>query len=770
MTAGGTSVTIASHMGVASARLLPLGVLLLVLVLAACGGSRRSREPVSGGHCAGTSALYIVAHQDDDLLFMNPDLVRDIQSGMDVRTVYLTAGDGGHEAAYWKEREVGIQAAYARMAGVEDAWRSGSEKVGPKHLQVRSLRGKARVSVVFLRLPDGNLRGQGFESTGHTGLRQLWAGEAEHLTSVEGTNSYSRAELLEVLTALMNRAAADCVGTLDASGMYDGDHVDHRHAAKFAFEAHRAYARPHVFSQYRGYNIRGERQNLSAEERDVKWDVFSTYAAHDEHLCRFGGTDCLPQSFYAQWAWRQYGETSLHELGSLLGGLGERCLGTHGGASEEGTAVELRDCEAEAPRWTLWSTGQVRGPGERCLEVPPENTAVGAPVRLGACEDGPRQHWTLLGGGQLRGPEGSCLEVLEARDGAPVRLGECADVPGQKWSLRFSPARAWGAPPVAQAGRGETPELGYGFRLADVNGDGLADACVRQAAGLACALNTGAGAFGDFHLMLPGFPHARPQFADLDGDGREDVCARGPTGLVCATANADGSAFTPLSPWSEDFVDAPGLEEGPGLFVLADLDGDGLADVCARSAEGIRCALNDGAGHFAPAHVWLAPDAAELLGGPWPDSAGRPLLLGDLDHDGRADLCGRSAQGLSCALTNASATGFEQLRLWSFRDEFSDAEGDNGEVCDSGSLHLADINGDGLADACGRRSGGLVCALSVGSRFLPMQRVQPQGFTDGQGWGALVRGASLRWGALDRDGHTDVCGWSASGPVCALAP
>ena len=37
--------------------------------------------------------LYIVAHQDDDLLFMNPDIQTSIAIGHIVKTAYLTAGD-----------------------------------------------------------------------------------------------------------------------------------------------------------------------------------------------------------------------------------------------------------------------------------------------------------------------------------------------------------------------------------------------------------------------------------------------------------------------------------------------------------------------------------------------------------------------------------------------------------------------------------------------------------------------------------------------------
>src|SRR5437764_3782545 len=59
--------------------------------------------------------LNIVAHCDDDLLFLSPDLLHAIQSGRTVATIFLSAGDGGLSAAYWRGREAGARAAYAQM-------------------------------------------------------------------------------------------------------------------------------------------------------------------------------------------------------------------------------------------------------------------------------------------------------------------------------------------------------------------------------------------------------------------------------------------------------------------------------------------------------------------------------------------------------------------------------------------------------------------------------------------------------------------------------
>ena len=43
----------------------------------------------------GERDLNIVAHEDDDLLFTNPDELTSIRAGFPVRTVFITAGDAG---------------------------------------------------------------------------------------------------------------------------------------------------------------------------------------------------------------------------------------------------------------------------------------------------------------------------------------------------------------------------------------------------------------------------------------------------------------------------------------------------------------------------------------------------------------------------------------------------------------------------------------------------------------------------------------------------
>jgi hypothetical protein len=259
--------------------------------------------------------------------------------------------------------------------------------------------------------------------------------------------------------------------------------------------------------------------------------------------------------------------------------------------------------------------------------------------------------------------------------------------------------------------------------------------------------------------------------ADLSADGRVDVCGRSSAGITCATANGDGLSMGAARVWSSgtDFSDAQGWATSAayyGTVRLGDVNGDGFADVCGRATAGVVCALNDKVGHFGPASVWIA-DFANAGG--WQNvQYATTLQLADLDGDGKADVCGRGPAGVRCATSNGTA--FVDARPWSLRTDFSDADGWGAAASNYGSLRLADVNGDGLADLCGRGPNGVVCAISNGGGFDVALPVLPHGFTDAAGWSSAIYGATVQLGDLDHDGRRDVCGRGPAGVVCAPAP
>src|SRR6201996_7962658 len=85
------------------------------------------------------------------------------------------------------------------------------------------------------------------------------------------------------------------------------------------------------------------------------------------------------------------------------------------------------------------------------------------------------------------------------------------------------------------------------------------------------------------------------------------------------------------------------------------------------------------------------------------------MMYADLNHDGLSDVCGRGGAGIYCALSNGH--GFNKQYFAS--NEFSDANGFNNPIYYS-TIRLGDVNGDGHPDVCGRGRYAIFCALGKG--------------------------------------------------------
>ncbi|HLK44844.1 MAG TPA: FG-GAP-like repeat-containing protein, partial [Acidimicrobiales bacterium] len=236
----------------------------------------------------------------------------------------------------------------------------------------------------------------------------------------------------------------------------------------------------------------------------------------------------------------------------------------------------------------------------------------------------------------------------------------------------------------------------------DVDADGRADACALSVTGITCNLATGEG----FSAPLPTVSAASLttrsiyttlRFGDLDGDGRADACLRQPDGVHCWLSNGHG--FDRAIP-GPALSDAAGWD-GPNASTirLADVDGDGLADLCARGPDGFACYRSTGDG-FEPLGVLAALSDAAGFGDV---NYFATVRMGDVDGDGRADVCARGAAGVSCWLSDGK--GFSAQipgPAW------SDASG-FGAWQSWATMRIADVDGDGRADLCAREDAGFTC-------------------------------------------------------------
>jgi peptidoglycan/xylan/chitin deacetylase (PgdA/CDA1 family) len=342
--------------------------------------------------------------------------------------------------------------------------------------------------------------------------------------------------------------------------------------------------------------------------------------------------------------------------------------------------------------------------------------------------------------------------------------------------LGFSPLARRAAHEGADAAASEEALVG----IADVDGDRRADLCVRDGAGVLCSISTElAGSATDrrprtvFHgksrwdLGFGGIDWAPPerarsiQLADVDGDRLADLCGVRQDGLVCALAT------TPLA-----FARPRTWRAGPAFsatVLFGDVDGDGKADACGRSSAGIVCARSAG-NAFGPPRSWLAAMTdAEGWSAP---TYGESIALADVDGDGRADVCGRGPRGIECALSRR--TSFARAERWSSGADFSDTDVVpwSKSAAYGGTIRFGDLNGDGRADVCGRGPEGVVCALSTGKGFTRTTSWLRVAMTDADGWldAPPARAASLRLADVNGDGRADLCAASPGGVACGLAP
>jgi LmbE family N-acetylglucosaminyl deacetylase len=255
---------------------------------------------------AATRNLYIIAHQDDDLLFMNPSLLRAIKAGDTIQTIYLTAGDSGLDASYWASRQAGAQAAYAQMAGVTSTWDEYDLGIEGKIIPKYTLHDHDTISLAFLHIPDGNGDGSGFASTGNESLEKLWKGTIPFISTVDDSGTtYSRGGLINALSQAINDFAPDTISAQDYVHAFGtGDHSDHTAGALFANQAAIMSTFPGDVWAYEGYPIEDLPANVVGKDLEAKKRAFYTYAPYDSATCASDAA-CAGKE-YEPWLLREY--------------------------------------------------------------------------------------------------------------------------------------------------------------------------------------------------------------------------------------------------------------------------------------------------------------------------------------------------------------------------------------------------------------------------------------------------------------------------------
>jgi FG-GAP-like repeat len=299
-----------------------------------------------------------------------------------------------------------------------------------------------------------------------------------------------------------------------------------------------------------------------------------------------------------------------------------------------------------------------------------------------------------------------------------INENEEIEAGGDKWfktapvGTHFAPPTSWGTWPS-----------GYALDLADVSGDGRADAVGENSSNdIQVGFASGEGKF------LPSSSWSSEyslDFADVSGDGRVDELGKNASGdIQVAWASAAGG-FLPASSW--------GTWPSGYSLDFADVSGDGRADALGKNSAGdIKVAWASGEGKFLPATSW----------GTWP--SGYSLEFADVSGDGRVDALGKNSAGdIKVAWSAPSEGKFLPATSW-------------GTWPSGYSIDFADVSNDGRADALGKNSAGdiKVAWASAEGKFFPASS-----------WGTWPSGYSIDFADISGDGRADALGMNSAGDV-----
>jgi LmbE family N-acetylglucosaminyl deacetylase len=694
---------------------------LALALLCACGDNLIG----DGVALAPSTDVVIVAHQDDDLLFMQPDLLDAVQRG-GVTTVYVTAGNGTRGIEKANDRIDGVLHAYAVAAGDSD-WHCGWIDIAEHTAQHCRLAEKP-TSLVFLAYPDGGREGQ-FD----TSLLRLWRGELteEVGTIAERTTRYDRDALIEVLAQILRETQPATIRTLEVSATHGRDHSDHMLTGALTVLAMaRANNRAELIS-YRGYNITEEPVTKQPAIFDASAAMLGKYEACATG-CGACGDTCEIDVSHAAWLDRRYA------VGFRSTAAGRLRLETQCLTNE----LRFADCNT-APTWHLDDYGQLRSDDDRCLTIDPSGTAA-----LASCLGGSERRFHYDDEGRLWSavpPTTAGIALYShlwclTTDGTGSVRAQVCGAPA---------AAAWDFMPRTTATRRIDLGLtatGREVRLGDVDGDTRADLCAIESGALYCALGDGKGGFSSAAMRVDAA--AAPlaidprslTFGDVDGDMRIDACGRDSAGLLCATADASFAATR----WSPSFNDnVAGTGTSASLAAL-DGDADGTADICGVDASGLICA---------PRGLMITP----VVRSRWPESSA-VVWPADLDGDHQADWCTATDAGPACAVyahrdltTDGAAWGFSRMGVVDIT------------AANAATVAFGDIDGDGRSDQCTTRDDRITCARSQGRGFGP--RTVTLAILPNQS------AASALWlGDLDGDGRDDACADAGGSIICAVEP
>jgi chitinase len=258
-------------------------------------------------------------------------------------------------------------------------------------------------------------------------------------------------------------------------------------------------------------------------------------------------------------------------------------------------------------------------------------------------------------------------------------------------------------------------------QLGDVNADGRADIIGFSNDQVWVALGQTNGTFTapivaltDNYTMNQGwssFDRFPRQIADVNGDGSADIIGFAYFDVYVALGRRDGTFADPIG------VEQPGFTEGGGGWSsfdayprqVADMNGDGRADIIGFGWDDIYVSLGQANGRFSNPQIALSNNFTPNDYG-WNRFQTFPRLMADINGDDRADIVGFGYSDITAALGQANGTFAAPTIV---NDQAFTVSRGGWSGFDTNVRQLGDVNGDGRADIVGFGPTGVEVALAI---------------------------------------------------------
>jgi hypothetical protein len=226
-------------------------------------------------------SFYVIAHADDWQLFMHPNVYKDLVAPWS-KVVYVitTAGDAGADEKYWAAREEGSKSSLrfclAPLAAISES--SGTREFNNHCINYWSAN---NATCYFLRLPDGNLDGNGFSSHHYQSLSKLRPGQISNITAIDNSALYH--SWSDFYTTLQTIIVSESYGISNIwinylnpdTSINTNDHPDH-------ITTGHAVQAMSITSSLRqalfvGYNVTNALEKLTQTDLFLKAGMFAAY-------------------------------------------------------------------------------------------------------------------------------------------------------------------------------------------------------------------------------------------------------------------------------------------------------------------------------------------------------------------------------------------------------------------------------------------------------------------------------------------------------------